>query len=71
MITDELNALSVPLNLATKRFLQAAGKLGIQAAILGNTNNEYEKLFEKGSDGKMSDQMLLVDPYRDSNLADY
>lgn len=71
MITDELNALSVPLNLATKRFLQAAGKLGIQAAVLGNTNSEYEKLFEKDSNGQMSDQMLLVDPYKDSNLADY
>lgn len=68
LITNELNDVAVELNLATKKFLDKEGKLGFQAAVIGNTNSAYEKLFEQAN-GKLNDSMLLINPYRESELA--
>ncbi len=70
LITNELNNAAVELNLATKKFLDKEGKLGFQAVVIGNTNSSYEKLFEH-TGNKLSNSMLLMNPYKESELADY
>ena len=59
-IADEVNA-------ATKKYL--AGVSGFTKFVVGNTADQYIQLYEHTSDGKMSGQMILKNPYGSNDLA--
>ena len=69
-INVETINLATEVNAATKEFLRQEGKLGVQTAVIGNTNDSYEKLYEHAN-GKIAGSMSLQDPYGSNNLADH
>ena len=70
-VTVELVDLAVPFNIATKKFLRAAGKSGFQIAVTGTTTSAYEALFEQDGN-KIAGNMQLKNPYSSfSELVDF